>query len=382
MNTRLIITADTFLKTLPDPISTFKQEDSPNQVVLLKQGTTLEISDYSFIQGNIPWIRADDYFFVRLVRPPVLTNHQNLCWFVRASHVEIQETTLQNDCGQDLAEPVVTVEKFKRAEEKRLELTNPLDSFSSLAVSPPVTANGQYYPFGRLIFNSGSFDVNPLDSAQTISELRRFFYAQKIQAPFGLYTDWLVRDRVDEIISFLPADNDKGFKVLVASPLTANILLKRLSDRGFPALMMFQGMQRADYRSTPGARQNAAISIAELLQDKSFWDANQRYQSYMHENILILKKELGLSIGHFVNIPALFHSPFKNGRTAPYFPNLVKHHLLSDGSLLVSKPQGPIVNGKCAFETALEQAISDRTVHFAKVECHHDKQSGKISLWS
>lgn len=382
MNKRLTITADTFLKTLPDPISILKKEDSPNQVVLLKKGTVLEISDCSFIQENVPWTRTDDYFFVRLASPSMLTDHQNLCWFVRASHVEIQDANLPNDCKQSLTEPAVTVEKFKETEEKRLEFANPLDSFRSLTVSPPITANGRYYPFGRLIFNDGSLDANPLDSAQKISELRRFFERQKIQAPFGLYTDWLVCDRVDEIISFLPADNDKGFKVLVASPLTASIVLKRLSDRGFPALIMFQGMQRADYRNTPGACRSAAISIAELLQDTSFWDANQRYQSYMHKNILILEKELGLSRSHFVNIPVLFHPPFKNGRTTPYFPNLVKHHLLSDGSLLISKPRGPIVNGKCAFETALEHAIPDRTVRFTKVEYHHNKQSGKISLWS
>lgn len=77
----------------------------------------------------------------------------------------------------------------------------------------------------------------------------------------------------------------------------------------------------------------------------------------MNGNIQTLRAELDINEHHLLNISVLFHPPFKSGRTAPYLPSMVNHRLLEDGNLLALQPKGPIVNGKCTFETALEYAM-------------------------
>lgn len=250
---------------------------------------------------------------------------------------------------------------------------NSLDSFGNLEVSPPVTVNGRHYPFGRIVFGGRRRGDYSEQSRQMMPALRRFLYGQKIQAPFELYTDWLAVGHVDEIISFVPADNDKGFQILIASPLSANAILKRLNDQGFADTVMFEGMKRF----SPDSGESAEITIADLLADTAFWDANQRYQSYIDYNIQILRQELGVNGHHIVNIPVLFHLPFEDGRTAAYFPNMVNHLVLEDTSLL-PKPNGPIIDGKCAFETAFERAVPERKIRFIENWYAYHEQMGEV----
>ena len=255
---------------------------------------------------------------------------------------------------------------------------NSLDSFGNLEVSPPVTANGRHYPFGRIVIGGRRRGDYSEQSRQMMPELRHFLYAQKIQAPFELYTDWLGVGHVDEIISFIPADNDKKFQVLIASPLNANIILKRLADRGYAETVMFEGMKTPDYDGPPGTYKSAEITIGELLQDIAFWEANQRYQSYLNLNIEILRRELGIDGRHIVNIPVLFRMPADyDGRTGAYFPNMVNHLVLGNTSL-VPKPKGPIINGKCAFETAFEHAVPGRNVRFIENWYSYHKMDGEV----
>lgn len=399
---KIIVVADTFLKFLPDPIGQLRASRLPNQVILLKEGTELEIYNYSRLQGiensrpsghKLPDHKLPDYTFIRLATPLELTGHQNLCWFVETAHIEIEDSPRRGDFTQESLRHCTSTQSKRNSyrqhnPQRKLELANPMDSFCGLAVSPPVTVRGQYYPFGRIAYNSytatghGPASNQIGQSPQTASELSDFFKAQKIQSPFGLHTNWLIVDRVDEIISFLPANNEKGFQVLVASPLSANIILQGLADSGFADTAMFQGVKRANYNNLPGIYQKAEISIGDLLQDAAFWEANTRYQSYMNDNIQTLRAELDISEHHLLNIPVLFHPPLKSGRTASYFPNMVNHRLLEDGSLLAPQPKGPIINGKCAFETALEYAIPSRRVRFAKAWYAQHKWQGEVSLWA
>lgn len=95
---------------------------------------------------------------------------------------------------------------------------NSLDSFGNLEVSPPVTVRGRHYPFGRIVFGGRAYGDYGPNTRQMMPELRRFLHAQKVQAPIEIYSDWLTVGHVDEIVSFVPADNAKGFQLLLASP--------------------------------------------------------------------------------------------------------------------------------------------------------------------
>ncbi|MEO1431479.1 MAG: protein-arginine deiminase family protein [Cyanobacteria bacterium J06633_8] len=250
---------------------------------------------------------------------------------------------------------------------------NSLDSFGNLEVSPPVTVKGRHYPFGRIVFGGRKTGDYSENSRQMMPELRRFFYAQKVQSPFEIYTDWLIVGHADEIMCFVPAANNKGFQVLVASPERAHMILNRLADEGYGDTVMFEGMKRG----TPDSSESAEIKIAELLADKEFWEANHTYQSYMNQNNRILRQELDIDDRHIIQIPVLFGLPNRENRTSAYFPDMINHLVLGKTSL-VPKPKGPIINGKCAFEKAFEEALPRRNVRFIENWYSYHQNLGEV----
>lgn len=235
---------------------------------------------------------------------------------------------------------------------------NSLDSFGNLEVSPPVSVHGRNYPFGRIVFGGRKFGDYSESNRQMMPQLRKFLYSQKVQSPFEIYTDWLTVGHTDEIVCFVPAFNDKGFEVLVASPQRAKAILQGLQTNGFGQKIMFSGMKRGN----PGSSESAEVKIDELLNDNAFWKDNDKYQNYMDYNTSIFKRELEINDEHIIQIPVLFH-PTGKDRTAAYFPDMVNHLVINKVSM-VPKPHGPIINGECAFERAFKQAVPERDVIF------------------
>ncbi|MDH5327915.1 MAG: protein-arginine deiminase family protein [Gammaproteobacteria bacterium] len=235
---------------------------------------------------------------------------------------------------------------------------NSLDSFGNLEVSPPVTVNGRYYPFGRIVFGGKKYGDYSEANRQMMPQLRKFLYAQKVQAPFEIYTDWLSVGHADEIICFVPANNDVGFEVLVASPQRAKAILERLKITGYGSSTLFEGRMRGE----PGSGISAEIAVSDLLDDTGFWLDNMEYQNHMDSNIEILKRNLGVDDRHIIQIPVLFH-PAGTNRTVAYFPDMV-NHLVIDNTSIVPKPYGPVIEGLCAFEQAFRDAVPERSVVF------------------
>uniref|UniRef100_A0A8C5U9Q3 Protein-arginine deiminase C-terminal domain-containing protein n=1 Tax=Malurus cyaneus samueli TaxID=2593467 RepID=A0A8C5U9Q3_9PASS len=88
-----------------------------------------------------------------------------------------------------------------------------LDSFGNLDVSPPVTVRGKEYPLGRiLIGRPGSLPscrVPRMSGRRMSKAVRDFLYAQQVQAPLELYSDWLSVGHLDEFLTFVPAPDRK-----------------------------------------------------------------------------------------------------------------------------------------------------------------------------
>ncbi|KAK2526734.1 hypothetical protein Q9966_010578 [Columba livia] len=81
-----------------------------------------------------------------------------------------------------------------------------LDSFGNLDVSPPVTVRGKEYPLGRILIGSPL----PWATGRRMSKaVRAFLYAQKVQAPVEVYSEWLTVGHVDEFLTFVPAYDRK-----------------------------------------------------------------------------------------------------------------------------------------------------------------------------
>lgn len=249
---------------------------------------------------------------------------------------------------------------------------NSLDSFGNLEVSPPVTVKGRKYPLGRIVFGGKKFGDYSESNRQMMPQLRKFLYSQKVQSPFEIYTDWLTVGHVDEIICFVPAVNDVGFEVLVASPQKTKAILERLKIQGHGNVKMFTGMMRGE----PGSSESAEISVNMLLANTTFWKENDEYQDYMNSNVSILKEQLNIGDEHVIQMPVLFH-PTGINRTAAYFPDMVNHLVINNTSI-VPKPHGPEIDGECMFERAFKEAVPERDVVFIEDWYSYHEMLGEV----
>ncbi|XP_078498937.1 protein-arginine deiminase type-3-like [Lissotriton helveticus] len=211
---------------------------------------------------------------------------------------------------------------------------NSLDSFGNLEVSPPVTVNGKNYPLGRIVFGG----CLPAVAGRRMTKVvRDFLYAQQVQSPVELYSDWLKVGHVDEFLSFIRSPSKKGFCLLLASPTGCCHLFEEKKKEGHGNAVMFKGLEGKER------------TIEDILGDTKLMKLNTFVQGCIDWNRKILKKELGLEEKDIIDIPVLFERPEKEARVAALFPDLVNMIVL--GKLLgIPKPFGPIINGKCCLE--------------------------------
>nr|VFK14916.1 MAG: Protein-arginine deiminase (PAD) [Candidatus Kentron sp. LPFa]VFK24513.1 MAG: Protein-arginine deiminase (PAD) [Candidatus Kentron sp. LPFa] len=265
-----------------------------------------------------------------------------------------------------------------------------LDSFGNLEVSPPLSVNNKEYPFGRIILGGKKPGGYASTKRQMTSNVRQFVYAQKVQSPIEIYTDWLLVGHVDEIFSFIPdyysSIDGKKFKLLVASPSLCVDALKELDAEGHGDVVMFKGKKKPDSK---GKWISAEITIGQLLSETELVEFNIfDCQKNIDINKAILKKELGLDDDDFIEIPVLFNKVEYSMETivgttdtikaVAYFPDMVNHLVLGDYSL-APKPHGPVINGKDYFEKMMEKALPiGRLVRFIEDWNTYHAQDGEV----
>ncbi|NXU54143.1 PADI2 deiminase, partial [Turnix velox] len=216
-----------------------------------------------------------------------------------------------------------------------------LDSFGNLEVSPPVVVAGKEYPLGRILIGS-SF---PMSAGRRMTRVvRDFLYAQQVQAPVELYSDWLSVGHVDEFITFVPTSDTKRFRMLMASPAACYKLFREKQKEGQGEATMFKG------KGTAGSfwADTKRVTINKVLSNDILVQQNQYVQRCIDWNRDILKKELGLTEEDIIDLPALFKLD-KQGKAMAYFPNMVTMIVL-DKDLGIPKPFGPMVGGECCLE--------------------------------
>ncbi|NXK00590.1 PADI3 deiminase, partial [Corythaixoides concolor] len=209
-----------------------------------------------------------------------------------------------------------------------------LDSFGNLEVSPPVTVQGKEYPLGRILIGSSFPRFGGRRMAKAVKD---FLVAQKVQAPVELFSDWLHVGHVDEFLSFVPAPDRKGFRLLLASPSACYQLLKEKQEEGFGEAAMFQDLEKVP-----------KLTINEILANETLRKFNNYVQSCISWNRDILKRTLGLSEPDILDIPQLFRGDVATGAEA-FFPDMV-NMLVLGRHLGIPKPFGPRVGGQCCLE--------------------------------
>ncbi|XP_072281544.1 protein-arginine deiminase type-1-like [Pyxicephalus adspersus] len=215
-----------------------------------------------------------------------------------------------------------------------------LDSFGNLEVSPPVTASGKNYPLGRILYG-GSLQNPKLRMNKVITD---FLEAQLVQAPVQLYSTWLLVGHIDEFMSFVPAADKRGFRLLLASPKVCLDLFNQKKKEGYGSAVMFEGVEKDK------------LTIDDILADESLMDSSQFCQECIDINREIMKKELGLTEANIIDIPMLYqcNSPKKDAES--YFPDMVNMLVLGN-NLGIPKPFGPKINGMCCLEEKVRSLL-------------------------
>ncbi|XP_057702158.1 protein-arginine deiminase type-2 isoform X2 [Corythoichthys intestinalis] len=217
-----------------------------------------------------------------------------------------------------------------------------LDSFGNLEVSPPVTVDGKEYPLGRIII--GVAFPTATKGRNMTKVVQDFLWAQKVQQPIALFSDWLVVGHVDEFMTFVPAPDRKGFRLLLASPDAGYKLFRGLKNNGHGKAKLFEG--RSDQKP---------ITVDEILEDEAFQAENNYVQSCIDWNRDVLKRELGLDDADIIDLPILFkleQDVDHEFRAVAFYPDMVNMIVLGQ-NLGIPKPFGPKVNGRCALEAEM-----------------------------
>ncbi|XP_067360653.1 protein-arginine deiminase type-2 isoform X2 [Channa argus] len=216
-----------------------------------------------------------------------------------------------------------------------------LDSFGNLEVSPPVTVSGKNYPLGRIII--GVAFPTATKGRNMTKVVQDFLWAQKVQEPIALFSDWLYVGHVDEFMTFVPAPDRKGFRLLLASPDAAYKLFRGLQSDGHGEAKMFDGLT-----------DEQQITVNELLSDENFQAENNYVQSCIDWNRDVLKRELGLDDEDIIDLPILFKlkEDETESRAVAYYPDMVNMIVLGK-NLGIPKPFGPRVNGRCVLEAEM-----------------------------
>ncbi|XP_042334511.1 protein-arginine deiminase type-3-like [Sceloporus undulatus] len=215
-----------------------------------------------------------------------------------------------------------------------------LDSFGNLDLSPPVKVKGKEYPLGRILIGSSFPGSGNRKMAKIV---RDFLYAQKVQSPVELYSDWLTVGHVDEFLSFVPAPDRKGFRLLLASPLACLKLFKEKQKEGYGNAALFEGLGKV-----------GKITLDELLEDRLLRSDSKYVQSCIDWNRSILKRELGLSERDIIDIPQLF--TLEDATATALFPDMVNMVVLGK-HLGIPKPFGPIIHGQCCLEANVRSLL-------------------------
>ncbi|CAM5105539.1 unnamed protein product [Natator depressus] len=237
---------------------------------------------------------------------------------------ELQDFPFKSILGPDFG--YVTREPYN-------ERVSSLDSFGNLEVSPPVTVKGKEYPLGRILIGSSFPRVGGRRMTRAV---RDFLYAQKVQAPVELYSDWLFVGHVDEFLSFVPAPDRQGFRLLLASPSACYKLFKEKQEEGYGEARMFEELETV-----------TTTTIDEILANETLRRENDYVQSCIDWNRDILKRELGLSEKDIIDLPQLFS--VINKEATAFFPDMVNMIVLGK-HLGIPKPFGPIVDERCCLE--------------------------------
>jgi protein-arginine deiminase len=239
-----------------------------------------------------------------------------------------------------------------------------LNSFGNFETVPPYTHNGQSYPLGRQLRGN-------IPSYYTDKVFTKMMEAQKVQPPIYLDTSWLVVGHVDETLSFVKANNARGWVLLVNDATMAVTMLQQAANSGFGNVPMFVG-------KFWGQNDPAQATINQVLSDEDVMTSSAEAQVEVAAQITKLKTETGLTDAEIIKIPFLHMS--MSGRHIAYQPGMVNGIYVSPTMFVAPDPHGPLINGQDIFKVAMQNALTPFgvTVRFAEDWDTYHRNLGEV----
>lgn len=235
-----------------------------------------------------------------------------------------------------------------------------MDWYGNLEVTPPLPG----FPYGRIFYG-----ITP-EGDSLNPEIVAMLNAQDVQAPaVGLDVGWLQIKHVDEMISFVPTDDQGNFKVMVPDNTLAISMLESFKKDGHGDVEILQPFAPYGYlKKYPKVTPNALLEDAELMQF-----AKELQEKRVNPMIEQMAAEFGIKPEQIVRVPFLMES----GRNA-LFPNMV-NSLFVNGHLIIPDPSGPVVEGKDLMQQYMVQQFAEDkvTLHFVDDRQYH-KWSGNV----
>lgn len=236
------------------------------------------------------------------------------------------------------------------------------DSTGNLMVTPPVVLkNGKKYPFGRLYYGPGRrhewMDI----------KFRTFLKNQIVQKPIEVNTRWLAVGHVDEIITFVPATDGKGFKMLLADTKLAYNILRKISVAHGDSKLLVGGSVTHTTRAHGDIVHSLEISIDKFLNGSTMILGHsskwlKKYNSKIQNKLIKIKQqfmqELNLDpVSDIIHVPMIFtpNKEFSNQADA-LIGNMV-NMLVINKHCIISKPWGPVLGGKDLFEANMRSKL-------------------------
>ncbi len=220
-----------------------------------------------------------------------------------------------------------------------VENMNSLNSFGNLECIPP---HGSY-PLGRVIVGGGG-------TRHMEASIREFLSAQSVQGPvLEIDTSWLAVGHVDEIMSFVPAPNARGWVIAYADVDTAIGILQSVPG----GTAVFSGT-------------GDATTAAGILNDSSLRDFNDEKQAQLGTIKNQLKAAIGLAETDFVKLPVLFRQYFVPEERAVAYTADAPNCIVLGSHVVVAKQYGPAPSGTDLFEQDITGKLGalGLTVHY------------------
>lgn len=216
---------------------------------------------------------------------------------------------------------------------------------------PAYEHDGKSYPLGRKVLGAVPGTEFTADPA-----FNKMLELQGFQEPITVDTSWLNVGHIDEFMSVIPADNDRGWAVVAADPQLAMDLLKELVEDGRGEEQLYTPYDLVP----PTGSTPPTMTVAQAVNDPLIVTGTAIGHAGVNRGLKVLRAETGLTEDDINRVPVLYREGAAGrGRVGVQVPNA--SNLIGTGHdvVLIPTQHVPAVDGKDVFQTEIEERFAE-----------------------